>query len=377
MRMRARRKRVSAVNVKRACGVALGLSLGLWAAAEAPPSHAGIVDTIQESREEGVRLHDAADYLGAMTVYRSILQEHPHDPRTVYELAFSWMNLCKDLEGLARFIEAELGSGVDQMAGLHLMLGSAYDGLHDYAKAEGAFRRGVEAAPNDPVARFNLGVNLTLQERWAEAASSFQDGLRLRPTHASAWKGLAGAEEQLGLGTRAFFAHARVASLEPTTDRGKASARRLWLLLFEHLQDNGTPDATMGKRHISITIPGDKTAEAEGDAADAEPTLESLELMAKAILAANRYVEEWEKKTDAAFFAEAMEALPQMLAELGAPDKDPFWSLTLPFFLEAKAKRHSEALAYDLRSIAGDPDAQVWIAKHAKRVQAYSQWLGR
>lgn len=375
--MRVRREGASAVSAKLVCGVALGLSFGLWAAAATPPAYAGNVDTIEESRKEGVRLHDAADYLGAMTVYRSILQEHPHDPRTVYELALSWMSLGKDLEDLARFIEAELGSGVEQMAGLHVILGSAYDGLHDYAKAEGAFRRGVEAAPNDAVARYNLGVNLTLQERWAEAASSFQDALRLRPTHASAWKGLAGAQEQLGHGTRAFFAHARVATIEPTSDRGKASARRLWPLLFEHVQDEGTPDATTGKRHISITIPRDKREANEDEASDAEPTLESLELMSTAILAANRYLEEWEEKTDAAFFAEAMESLPQMLAEFGAPDKDPFWSLTLPFFLEARAKGHSEALAYDLRSITGDPDAQVWIAKHAKRVQAYSKWMGR
>ena len=375
--MRVRRRGASPVSARLACGVALVLSFGLWAAFAASPAHAGNVDTVEESRKEGVRLHDAADYLGAMTVYRSILQEHPHDPRTVYELALSWMSVGKDLEGLARFIESELGSGVEQMAGLHVILGSVYDGLHDYAKAEGAFRRGVEAAPKDAVARYNLGVNLTLQERWADAASSFQDALRLRPTHASAWKGLAAAQEQLGHGTRAFFAHARVATIEPTSDRGKASAGRLWPLLFEHVQDKGTPDATTGKRHISITIPGDKREADEGVASDAEPPLESLELMSTAILAANRYVEKWEKKTDAAFFADAMESLPQMLAEFGAQDKDPFWSLTLPFFLEARAKGHCEALAYDLRSITGDPDAQVWITKHARRVQAYSKWMGR
>jgi tetratricopeptide (TPR) repeat protein len=295
----------------------------------------------------------------------------------VYELAFSWMSLGEDLEGLARFIESELGSGVEQMVGLHVVLGSAYDGLGDYAKAESAFRRGLEAAPNDALLRYNLGVNLKLQERWAEAASSFQIALRLRPMHASAWKGLAEAEERMGLAVRAFFAHARVANLEPTSDRGKASAGRLWPLLFEHVEDEGTPDATTGKRHISITIPSDKTGDDAGEASDAEPTLESLELVSTAILAANRYVEEWEKKTDAAFFAHAMGTLPQMLAELGAPDKDPFWSLILPFFLEARAKGHSEALAYDLLSIAGDPNAQIWIAKHAKRVQAYSKWLGR
>ena len=53
---------------------------------------------------------------------------------------------------------------------------------------------------------------------------------------------------------------------------------------------------------------------------------------------------------------------------------DPYWKLTLPWFDDARERKHIEALAYTLRQSAGDTDAAAWVEQHAKRVKAYEEW---
>ena len=106
-----------------------------------------------------LRLHDAGDYDGAIVLYESILKDHPHDPMTVYELAFSWMQRGKDLEEeLTRIIEAELANGIEQHPELPMVLGAAYDNLGQYVKGEAALRRAVEGMPDNKTAHYNQPV---------------------------------------------------------------------------------------------------------------------------------------------------------------------------------------------------------------------------
>ena len=304
--------------------------------------------------QEGIRLHDAGDYEGAIVVYETILKEHPHDPTTVYELALSWMKRGKDLEALTARIEAELASEAEQHPGLPLVLGTTYDSLGQLEKGEAAMRRAVKSMPEDPSAHYNLGVNLKRQERWEDAAASFQEALRLEPDHKSAWFGLGASLVKLDKPARALFALARAVVLEPESERGHAAAGTLWGLLF-----TGVTEANA----LTITLPEKPPDDAE-----------STERIAMSVAAANRYVEKWEKKSDAEFFAHALESVVLMFSEMWWVKEDPYWELTLPWFDDACKDKHIEALAYVLRRSAGDKEASEWIVKHAKRVKLYEDW---
>lgn len=345
---------------------------------------------VKERVAEGVRLHDAGDFEGAIVIYRSVLKDHPHDPLAVYELAYSWMEQHENLEELAQFIEAELASGVEQSPQLPMMLGWAYDDLGRYDKAEAAFRRSVEALPGDARASYNLGVNLALQSRLADAAASYLEALRAEPGYVSAWNGLAVALEAQGRNARAFVAYARVAASEPDSKRGRAAAAKLWPLLFEGVEETNPGDATRTNREITVTIPVTSPEEPPVDAVapkpesgDAGPMSEAkvvdagVEGLSLSIVAATRYLETGKDQSEAEFFANALTSVTTIFSELDSAAKDPFWSLALPFFDEARTKGHMEALAYDVRRSAGDRDAEAWIAKHPKKVKAYAAWMGR
>ncbi|MFZ2446308.1 MAG: tetratricopeptide repeat protein [Syntrophobacteraceae bacterium] len=64
---------------------------------------------------------------------------------------------------------------------IYLLLGSAYIGGKDPAKAEGVLRNYLKSAPLDPNAKHMLGLALTAQGKHEEAAGYFEDALKMLP----------------------------------------------------------------------------------------------------------------------------------------------------------------------------------------------------
>jgi len=139
------------LRAKQALYLALGLEK-LRDAPEDPKAHA----------ELGNQYAEMGDYTRAAQCYRAALQ---HDPTNAENL--------KDLGGM-----------------MHL--------LGRNAEAEKALRLAVRLDPALLEGWRNLGVVLAAQEQWAEAATSFAQGLALAPGHAELQRYHAIAQERLG-----------------------------------------------------------------------------------------------------------------------------------------------------------------------------------
>lgn len=355
------------------------LSIALVAAAAFVPAHA--YDK-KERIHEGVQLHDKKDYEGAMVVYRSVLQDYPHDPTAVYELALSWVSSNKQIPELIAFLEGELASDVPQHPGLSMILGHACDQIGDYAKGEAAIRRGLAAAPDVAMNHYNLGINLRLQKRGAEAVEPFIEALKRKPDYTSAWIALGVTLKEIERPERALFALARGAALEPQTARGRNAAGMLWPLLFARVEQKPPTDATKAPQNeVTISIPAvpEEPAAEPGEATDGEekeapPDARTIESLMTGMTAASRHIEEWKEKSDAAFFPYALDVLTKSFSELDVVANDPFWKVTLPWFVEVDKAGHTETLAYLLLDSAGDKDAAAWVRKNEEKVKAYRSW---
>jgi tetratricopeptide (TPR) repeat protein len=343
--------------------------LALFATLAVVHSPSAAEDDVADRVQEGLRLHDAEDYEGAIVVYRSILDDHPYHPTATYEMALSMITWKKDLAEVTTMIEKALASDVEQNPGLPSLLGWAYDELGEYEKGESAFRRGLAARPEDPQTHFNLAVNLGLQQRWDEAATAFLKAIELRPHYPSAWFGLGQLYSETGRAPRAFVAYARAVALEPESPRGRATAETLWSLLFANVEQTNEFDATRTTTDVTISIPTSAdTSE------DEEPDPIAMEALAMSIVSALRFTDEWKNKGDAAFFAEALDTFTTIASESFAGG-DAFWRAALPFFDEARRLGHVKAMAYVLRSAGGDAEATNWVASHEKKVTVYNEWV--
>ncbi|HKQ60255.1 MAG TPA: hypothetical protein VJS92_03155 [Candidatus Polarisedimenticolaceae bacterium] len=340
------------MNCLALCGI---LMLGLPAGAAEP-------STIDDRIKAGVRLHDAGDYAGAMAAYRAILNDEPHHPLATYELCFSWSTTGQDLEGLVATAREALASDREQLPALHAVLGNALDGLGRLTEGEAAFRAALERKPHDPLLIFNLGVNQSLQNKHEEASTAFLEAVTQRPNYASAWLALGSNLETLNRPARSFAAYARFLTIEPESKRSATPAAKLWALLFSGVEAHASGES---KNNITITVPPER---AGGD----QVTSEMTEGLVLGIVAANRWVEKWEGKSDAEFFVEALDSSLTIFSELGSDE--PFWAAVLPFFTAARKAGHDQAMAYDLRRLLDDPESRRWIEKHAKAIARYREW---
>jgi hypothetical protein len=121
------------------------------------------------------------------------------------------------------------------------------------------------------------------------------------------------------------------------------------------------------KRDIDVVVPPTgrgKEARAKG--------AESLSL---SLVAAGRYQEEWAEKSEAEFFAYAMDASLQIFSELKQAEPGPFWRpVALAYFDQARELGHLETMAYDIRRSLADPEVIRWLEDHAAAVKAYRSW---
>jgi hypothetical protein len=159
---------------------------------------------------------------------------------------------------------------------------------------------------------------------------------------------------------------ARFLTLEPESPRSADVAKTLPALLFQGVTDEGA-DPVTGKKNININLVLPKEGK---DVAGAHSVGLSL-------VAASRYTEEWEKKTDNEFFAYAFESVISILEEAGASDKkeEPFWrDRVLPYFREARAAGYLQVMAWDIRRSLHDPEIDRWIGDHPDEVTRFREW---
>ncbi|HEX6851981.1 MAG TPA: hypothetical protein VF139_11310 [Candidatus Polarisedimenticolaceae bacterium] len=343
------------------------LLVALFAVADAgAPLHAA---DREERIREAERLHGNANYVGAMEAYRSVLKDYPHEPAAVYGLAYSWFSGGKRLDELVAFLEAELASGVEQDPRSYAILGRTHGALGAHAKAEPVLRRAVELMPDRARSHQQLGVNLAAQNRPTEALDAFLESARLDPRDVETWLGIAAAAEALERPARAFFSGARAAGLEPASLRGRVAAMKAWIGLFAGLAAFENPKAPEGAGAIVFVGPVKVTG---GDERDRTPA--SIEEITIAAMAAQRFSPPWKSKSDAEFCVFAFGALIGIFSGLDFVAEDPFWRLTLPWFVELKESGHAETFTYLLLRSAGDEDAARWVARHDRKVEAYEAW---
>jgi len=323
--------------------------------------------TFEDRLREAIRLHDAGDYDGAIALYRDLLKESPENSRVLYEIAYSSLQAGR-FDDATDYAERALKAHSDFDNQTYQVLGSAHDGRGDFKAGEKVLRRGLKKFPQDYLLHFNLGVNLAKQKRMDDAIPEFEEGLVLKPDHASGWRGLGFACEGLGQRGYAFVAFARFLTLEPESSRSREAAPKLWSLLFQGVKSKETAGSG-SKGDVDITLP----APGKGGGNDAAMN-QSVGL---SILAATRFIDEWKDKSDAAFFAHAFDEVLSILSETGdnAKTKDQFWrSRAFPYFNDARGAGHLEAMAYDLRRTLGDDETRKWLEEHRNAVDRFRDW---
>lgn len=98
---------------------------------------------------------------------------------------------------------------------MFLDAGEAHLRAGEFAAAEAAFRRAVDAAPESAVAHSKLGVALAQQRHLDEAIAEFSRAVALQPGYAPAYSNLGNVYREKGMTAEAAAAYERAVALDP------------------------------------------------------------------------------------------------------------------------------------------------------------------
>ncbi len=81
----------------------------------------------------------------------------------------------------------------------------------------------------------------------------------------------------------------------------------------------------------------------------------------------------WKEKSEATFFVYALDTMLKLVSSIHSRETDaPFWGpFVLAYFDAMRAGGHMEALAYDIRRAAGDPEGLEWRERNPAKLAAF------
>ena len=322
-------------------------------------------DPPADSRElvlAGIKLHESGAYDDAISIYRRVLETDPSNTEARYELAFA--TFAKgDYLSAAGLLDPIVAAPDTAPQGAWLLLGMSHAMLGHWALAEETFRKGLALAPKDPNLRFHLALSQAAQGRFELAIDAFEDCLRDSPYRAEVWRSFGDALYDSGARGRAFAAYARSLTLEGDTPPSEEVARKMWEMIFEGLGDAREPAGAAPGRTIRVSVPKRTTRSSPSVA----------EAAGLSLIAVLRNEDGWKEKSDATFFVYALDTMLRLVSSLQARETaDPFWGpFVFAYFDAMRAGGHMEALAYDIRRSAGDPDAVAWHERNLAKLNAF------
>lgn len=118
---------------------------------------------MKEKLEEAVQLRKNQKPEEAMSILRTLLQSHPHDPNLNYQIAWTFDYMGKESDA-APYYETALANGLtEDREGAFLGLGSTYRCLGEYEKSLKVFDRGIKEFPeNRPLKVFRALTHYNL-----------------------------------------------------------------------------------------------------------------------------------------------------------------------------------------------------------------------
>lgn len=334
-------------------GLVLGLIAWAGAAATAYPE-AEIL--------EALRLQEEGRHSEARAVFQGVLADHPDHPGALAGMALSSL--------VANEFAASEGYGLRRLAlaerspsGMYVLVANAQALQGKVDEAVSTLRAGKEVWPKDEAIRYQGGILLVAMGRYTDAVDDFAFCLQQSPYRADYWKAIGDALAGDGAKGRAFAAYARALTLDSGRDEAKDVADEMWDLLFD--------DVRIDRSFTNIEAPAPDQPDARYEGA--------AETMGVALVAALRQDDRWREQSDAAFFAYAVDTILGLVSAIHEPSRaDGFWRPFLfSYFDELRAAGHLEALAYDIRVAAEDPDAMAWGRANRDRLHRFRDWSER
>src|SRR5688572_2282769 len=307
--------------------------------------------------QEGMALHDAGNFAGAISKYEQVLKESPHVVAALYELAASYAGKrdCLNAMVVARR-GAEYKS--ELLPQFHMLFGDCLDSLGKRLEAIDIYKAAIQTTPDFALLHYNLALTYVRLARFEDAKKAAQQSLFLNPAHASSHYLLGIVYQQLGYRVPAILGLSSFLLMEPSSSRSGEALVRLNGLLGEGLSRSETSD------EISVLV----QAKSKKDEGDFDAVMVAMTLALAAHMSP-------EKKPTTPF--ELITTSYSVMSGVLAKPEGKGFALRYyaPFFANLDTKDFVEAFVYHALASARLQGATEWARDNPAKISGFQQWL--
>lgn len=315
----------------------------------------GQTNELQNFVDQGVKLYDNGNYLGAIEQYKKALILDNKSPLANYEISSTYFTL-KDYEKAIEHSDNVISAKSDYVDQAYILKGNALDLLGKSKEAIKIYEKAIKEFPNNHLLYYNLALTSYNLREYKDAELALQNSLKINSSHASSHLLLGSIMSEQGNRVKSLLALYNFLLLEP---KGKRTKEAYELLDFE-LKKGVTRE---NEKSTTITFSPNKESD----------EFRAAELMLS-LLEASKNLEKNEKKTEYELFAENTKSFFSVLGELKKKNKGFWWNYYVDFFYSMTNENHIEAFSYYITQSKEDEKIFTWLKDNKDKVEALSKW---
>jgi tetratricopeptide (TPR) repeat protein len=316
---------------------------------------------------EGIAIRDTGSYQDAMIRFDAALLLDKDNLAALSEKAYTLRAQKKydDAVALCKKTIA-LYPGNKELKSIYVTYGSSLDFQEKYADAAPVYEEGLRLFPDYYLLYFNKAINLSSTDKLDDALTCLQKSMLLNPNHAGTQTLMARVLAARHQRIPSVMAFCRFLILEPRSKRSESNLNAL----NKQLGSNVTKT---GKNNITISISPDMLGDTSKTAGSRENDFHSIDLV-MSLQSALDLDGKNKNKTEVQIFIKNLETLCSMLKETQKSNSGFYWDYYAPYFIELRDKKYLETCAYVIHASSDDKSVQKWLVKHKKNIQSFLEW---
>ncbi len=291
---------------------------------------------------QGIKLHDKADYTGAIDIYKKALAINPKSAYANYELASTYLAI-KDFRNAIKYSDRVIAVGSGYQDQAYILKASALDLSGKPAEAIKTYKKALGQFSSNHLLYYNFALTSFKLKQYDDAEYALQKALKIDPYHASSHLLLGNTMITRDKRVKGILALYNFLLLEPRGNRAAAALKAI---------------EDQFKKGNKKTI----------DEADEFYTAESM----LNILESAKHNEANKHKTWHVLFAEKTNSFFEILGDL-KKGKDFWWNFYVDYFTTLAANQHSEAFSYYITQ-SKDDVYTGWMQANLTKMETFSEW---
>jgi tetratricopeptide (TPR) repeat protein len=316
-------------------------------------------DKIKELVSQGTELHDQGKYDEAIAKYKMALNIDKNSTLANYELSYTYM-ATKNYGDAIKYSKKVIDQDADNQQGAYIVLGSSLDMNGKPDNAIKVYEEGLSKFPNSNLLYFNLALTSYNQKDYDKAEKAAINAIIANPRHASSHVVLSAIMQAKGERVMSLLPAYYFLMLEPNSKRSAISYNNLLQQLGQGIERKNGSD-------INVNIPF----------SDSHGSLFGAAEMMVSLLAASRFTEENEGKSDMEYFVETNSGLFSVLGELKGDNGGFWWDLYVSKFYDLVQSDNVEAFSYYISQSSNSESVKQYIASNPDKVKQLKVWMDK